>query len=96
MENVKLSAALLSRFDLVFVVRDEPDELMDAHLSEHVMAVSLFFRVQSACPAVDQEELLLPKDVSHGVTRLPGHCQGAVHLRNGSTGLKTTATNMQV
>ncbi|KAJ2781936.1 hypothetical protein H4R18_002577 [Coemansia javaensis] len=38
-ENLKISAALLSRFDLVFILLDRPDVDMDRFLSEHVMAL---------------------------------------------------------
>ncbi|KAG8376518.1 hypothetical protein BUALT_Bualt09G0071700 [Buddleja alternifolia] len=38
-ENLKMSAALLSRFDLVFILLDKPDELLDKRLSEHIMSV---------------------------------------------------------
>ena len=37
--NVRLSPALLSRFDLVFLMADEPDAGRDAALAEHVLAV---------------------------------------------------------
>lgn len=36
-ENLKLSAPLLSRFDLVFILLDKPDEEMDCMVSKHVM-----------------------------------------------------------
>ncbi|CAM9433286.1 unnamed protein product, partial [Ectocarpus sp. 12 AP-2014] len=36
-ENLKMSAALLSRFDLVFILLDRPDEEHDKRLSEHIM-----------------------------------------------------------
>jgi DNA helicase MCM8 len=36
-ENVKMSAALLSRFDLVFILLDKPDEAHDRRLSEYIM-----------------------------------------------------------
>lgn len=39
-ENLKMSAALLSRFDLIFILLDKPDELLDKRLSEHIMSVS--------------------------------------------------------
>lgn len=39
-ENLKLAPALLSRFDLVFILLDKPDEILDQRLSEHVMSVS--------------------------------------------------------
>ncbi|XP_071961751.1 DNA helicase MCM8-like [Antedon mediterranea] len=38
-ENLKMGSALLSRFDLVFILVDKPDEQMDSLLSEHVMAM---------------------------------------------------------
>ncbi|GBP28130.1 DNA helicase MCM8 [Eumeta japonica] len=38
-ENLKLNSALLSRFDLVFILLDQPDEKTDAMLSEHVLAL---------------------------------------------------------
>ncbi|XP_065834436.1 DNA helicase MCM8-like [Oscarella lobularis] len=38
-ENLKMGSALLSRFDLVFILVDNPNEEMDAMLSKHVMAV---------------------------------------------------------
>ncbi|AAF23296.1 putative minichromosome maintenance (MCM) protein [Arabidopsis thaliana] len=37
-ENLKMSAALLSRFDLVFILLDKPDELLDKQVSEHIMS----------------------------------------------------------
>ncbi|CAM0955138.1 unnamed protein product [Alopecurus aequalis] len=38
-ENLKMSAALLSRFDLVFILLDKPDELLDKRVSDHIMAI---------------------------------------------------------
>lgn len=38
-ENLRLGAALLSRFDLVFILLDKPDEHLDGLLSEHVLAL---------------------------------------------------------
>ncbi|XP_072163403.1 DNA helicase MCM8-like [Diadema setosum] len=38
-ENLRMSGPLLSRFDLVFILLDQPDEEMDSMLSEHVMAL---------------------------------------------------------
>ncbi|XP_026738965.1 DNA helicase MCM8-like isoform X1 [Trichoplusia ni] len=46
-ENLKLNSALLSRFDLVFILLDQPDERMDAMLSEHVLALHTGHRKQS-------------------------------------------------
>lgn len=38
-ENLKMGSALLSRFDLVFILLDTPNEDHDSLLSEHVMAL---------------------------------------------------------
>lgn len=38
-ENIKMSAALLSRFDLTFILLDNPDERHDQELSEHVISM---------------------------------------------------------
>ena len=34
-----MSDALLTRFDLLFLLLDRPDDLMDERLSEHMLAV---------------------------------------------------------
>jgi len=39
-ENLKMSAALLSRFDLVFILLGKPDESLDKRVSDHIIAVS--------------------------------------------------------
>ncbi|KAI5019106.1 hypothetical protein ZWY2020_043994 [Hordeum vulgare] len=38
-ENLKMNAALLSRFDLVFILLDQPDFCLDKRLSDHIMAL---------------------------------------------------------
>ena len=38
-ENLKMNGALLSRFDLVFILLDQADEQLDRLLSAHVMAL---------------------------------------------------------
>jgi DNA helicase MCM8 len=38
-ENLKVAPAILSRFDLIFILLDKPNEEMDQLLSEHVMDV---------------------------------------------------------
>lgn len=38
-ENLKIALPLLSRFDLVFILVDNPDEERDRFISEHVMAM---------------------------------------------------------
>lgn len=38
-ENIPLPATILSRFDLIFIMRDEPSDLEDARLSGHILTV---------------------------------------------------------
>ncbi|KAG0465126.1 hypothetical protein HPP92_019290 [Vanilla planifolia] len=38
-ENLKMRAALLSRFDLIFILLDKPDEMLDKRVSDHIMAL---------------------------------------------------------
>lgn len=38
-ENLRLGSALLSRFDLIFLLLDRPDEELDERLSEHILAI---------------------------------------------------------
>lgn len=38
-ENLKMMPALLSRFDLVFILIDSPDEAHDKLMSEHIFAL---------------------------------------------------------
>ncbi|CAM8916912.1 unnamed protein product [Rhodiola kirilowii] len=47
-ENLKMSAALLSRFDLVFILLDKPDELLDKRVSDHIMSLHTSYDVNSA------------------------------------------------
>ncbi|XP_017789947.1 PREDICTED: DNA helicase MCM8-like [Habropoda laboriosa] len=39
MQNLRMSAPLLSRFDLIFLLLDEPNERMDDLLCKHVMSI---------------------------------------------------------
>ncbi|KAI4300231.1 hypothetical protein L6164_033629 [Bauhinia variegata] len=59
-ENLKMSAALLSRFDLVFILLDKPDELLDKRLSEHIMSLHAGYGQNS--PAVKKRRGDLPSD----------------------------------
>ncbi|XP_024038040.1 probable DNA helicase MCM8 [Citrus clementina] len=47
-ENLKMSAALLSRFDLVFILLDKPDELLDKRVSEHIMSLHSGYQEHSS------------------------------------------------
>ena len=39
MENTKISNAILSRFDLIFLMVDKPDPERDRKLTEHIMSI---------------------------------------------------------
>ena len=47
-ENLKMNSALLSRFDLVFIILDRPDRDMDKFLSEHIMKVNYVWMIRVA------------------------------------------------
>lgn len=55
MQNLKMSAAMLSRFDIIFVLLDQPDQRRDERLSEHVMAMH-----SGACSTVHVSTCLDP------------------------------------
>ena len=48
-ENLKMNPALLSRFDLIFILLDKPDEEKDKKLSEHVLNVPFFPIFSPSC-----------------------------------------------
>ena len=53
-ENINLPVTLLSRFDLIFVIRDEPNEELDEKLCEHIISV----HEQSGKPPIIEPDLL--------------------------------------
>ncbi|KAJ0088164.1 hypothetical protein Patl1_32036 [Pistacia atlantica] len=68
-ENLKMSAALLSRFDLAFILLDKPDELLDKRVSDHIM--SLHSGYQQHSPAakklrteMQHQRVLMGLDIS--------------------------------
>ncbi|KAH8091571.1 hypothetical protein JL720_5881 [Aureococcus anophagefferens] len=71
-ENVKLSAPLLSRFDLVFILVDDPDSSHDALLSRHVIGMHRGRRDSGARAAVgspdagDADALALQRRLRRG------------------------------
>nr|CAD7399794.1 unnamed protein product [Timema poppensis] len=54
-ENLRLGSALLSRFDLVFILLDRPNEHLDSLLSEHVMALHSGLKHNPEAAAVLQQ-----------------------------------------
>ncbi|GIY65238.1 DNA helicase MCM8, partial [Caerostris extrusa] len=73
-ENLKISGSLLSRFDLVFIIQDRPDQMFDSKMSEHVMGLHMempkqlyttpsdnFDKSQSICNSLNDSNQLLRK-----------------------------------
>jgi DNA replication licensing factor MCM6 len=54
--NVNMSAPIMSRFDLFFVVLDECDEAVDRHLAEHIVGIHKD-RDEAVHPEFDTEQL---------------------------------------
>tara|TARA_R110002003_G_scaffold96_5_gene7399 strand:- start:5484 stop:8075 length:2592 start_codon:yes stop_codon:yes gene_type:complete len=54
--NVNMSAPIMSRFDLFFVVLDECDEAVDRHLAEHIVAIHQH-RDEAVTPEFSTEQL---------------------------------------
>ncbi|KAG9335804.1 hypothetical protein JZ751_003636 [Albula glossodonta] len=81
-ENLKMGSALLSRFDLVFILLDTPNEDHDHMLSEHVMAMrsgrkgALSGAMVTRAPTQDANvsvlEVLPDKPLSERLKVLPG------------------------
>lgn len=61
-QNVTISAPIMSRFDLFFVVLDEPDEANDARIARHITGVH-----QSAQAAL--HDVIYPMDKIQGYVR---------------------------
>lgn len=55
-ENLKMSAALLSRFDVVFLLLDKPDEVLDERLSEHILAIHAGVQLATVISARDRAD----------------------------------------
>ncbi|KAH6595120.1 hypothetical protein BASA50_006106 [Batrachochytrium salamandrivorans] len=64
-ENLKMNGALLSRFDLVFILLDRPDEQMDMFLSDHIMKLhSGAFKSNSEMDAYTRKSITSSKSDS--------------------------------
>ncbi|EFC48830.1 predicted protein [Naegleria gruberi] len=71
-ENLKINPALLSRFDLIFILLDKPDELRDKLLSEHVLKLHSgnTTRTGSALSTFTTKSALSQVGTQHGQTSL--------------------------
>lgn len=57
-ENVNLTAPILSRFDLIFILRDEPEEENDSIIAGHILNLHRFHGNTAAMkPPLEEEEL---------------------------------------
>lgn len=66
-ENVNLSPAILSRFDLVFILKDEPEAEKDQILASHILNLHRFHGTsQSSVPTISEE--LLKKYIAFAKT----------------------------
>jgi len=54
--NLNFSAPIMSRFDLFFVIRDEPNETVDRNLAEHIVNVHMN-RDEAVQPELSTEQL---------------------------------------
>lgn len=54
--NLNFSAPIMSRFDLFFVIRDEPNEVVDRNLAEHIVNVHMN-RDEAVEPDLSTEQL---------------------------------------
>ena len=72
--NVALPPAILSRFDLVYVMIDEPDDNTDYHIAHHIVRVHQK-REDAIAPAFTTAELkryiLFAKSLKPKVTLFP-------------------------
>jgi len=69
-ENLKMNTALLSRFDLVFILLDNPDEELDSMLSEHVMEFHRCSASQgNVCPTAPEGDQATQKVVDMDAAR---------------------------
>ncbi|CAL1270874.1 unnamed protein product [Larinioides sclopetarius] len=85
-ENLRINGSLLSRFDLVFIIQDRPDQAFDSKMTEHVMglhmksknhlqesnASQIFLKSPSICDSLnDSNQLLRKLQANAGVKLIP-------------------------
>ena len=62
-ENINLPATILSRFDLIYVIRDEPDEDIDKKMAKHILELRRGHVIEEAEPTIPTD--LLRKYISY-------------------------------
>jgi DNA helicase MCM8 len=69
-ENLKLASALLSRFDLVYIMLDRPDQDRDRLISEHVMRMGTSSsKSQRLEQRSQQNDSVADSDIPHTLTQ---------------------------
>eukprot|EP00055_Hartaetosiga_balthica_P010535 m.45255 g.45255 ORF g.45255 m.45255 type:complete len:727 (+) comp7210_c0_seq2:40-2220(+) len=69
-ENIEFQSTILSRFDLIFIVKDEHNHERDAMLARHVMRVHLYAQAQETSSSSVELEIPFLKKYIH-------YCKGA-------------------
>lgn len=92
-ENLKMALPLLSRFDLVFILVDNPDEERDRFISEHVMAM---FGMRTTRKDIDSSNKRSPDcDSSEQLSRMKRPRLASGTIANESTGSSQPARDQQ-
>ncbi|RLI27127.1 hypothetical protein DRO58_04805, partial [Candidatus Bathyarchaeota archaeon] len=76
-ENINLPVTLLSRFDLIFVLKDRPDKERDARLTEHILRLHGGFE-EEVKPVIEPE--LLRKYISYSKRIKPRMTEEAMEI----------------
>jgi replicative DNA helicase Mcm len=74
-ENITLPVTILSRFDLIFVIRDQPDKETDAKMSEHILGLHRRGLMRAEVPIPTQ---LLRKYISYAKNIKPQLSEAAL------------------
>ena len=56
-ENINLPPTILSRFDLIFVIKDEPDEDKDKRMARHILELRRGHIIETSEPVIDMDLL---------------------------------------
>ncbi len=62
-ENINLTSTILSRFDLIFIIKDEPDVEFDTKMARHILELRRGHLLEEAEPPISME--LLRKYISY-------------------------------
>ena len=74
-QNINLPIPLLSRFDLIFVLRDLPDTVKDEKLADHILKLHMNAKREDAAPLSIE---LFRKYISHAKTINPVMTEGVM------------------